>query len=162
MDITGIQQLNSISSPILSSDQLHVFKANEYNAVLSYRVNSAALENHFYPIKEINDAIQSLKEKLSSLSQLSSTMLTQTLAKQTYASNDMLNNKKTLLLTNSEMEALINKYPTQDIMDSKANELYADARRLADEMTDFTGAAMVGINQSSVAAAPAESGEEEG
>ena len=147
MEIDSITQLNEISS-VVDSDSFHILRSNEYSIFLSYREQARRFKDIYQDVSIIDSFKKEITALVQELKEISSSMLTRSAANSTYATLDYFNAKKEQLLTESTMASLISKYVTKNDALSKAGELRAEARKLADEMTDFGAAAMVGINQS--------------
>ena len=147
MTTTDVSYLSNLFS-VLNTDNIHVFRAEEYGSILSYRAYTKNLQNVFQDSSILDTIKNEIDTMMNELKTLSSSMLTKTEAKATYVLSDKLNSEKESLLTFSEMNSTISKYVDEDALNNKAAQLRAEANKLADEMTDFVGAAMVGINQS--------------
>ena len=157
MNIENISQLNEVS-PLSASDMLHIIRSNEYSILLSYKEKAKELSDVFQDATLINSLMKDLNSLTSQLKNISSSMLTRASAKSTYVMKDIFEAQKEQLLTYSNMNSIISKYVTDDDMKNKAAQARAEAHKLADEMTDFAGAAMVGINQSNASYQTAPSG----
>lgn len=144
IDVSFLPQTFSIET----GDFLHIFRANEYSMLLSYKSSAMHLLEVFQNASILSRLKSELEAAQQELATISSTMLLRSEAKTTYASLETLQSKKEQLLTNSSMDTIVSKYVTEDDMKNKAAQARTEAHKLADEITDFTGAAMVGINQS--------------
>lgn len=157
MIIENISKLDSVNA-LSSNDMLHILKNSEYS-LLSYKEQAKELTDIYQDVsilKKLKDELNSLTAELN---RVSSSILTKTEANSKYATKELYESKKEELLTHSMMDSMISKYVTDDIKDSKAYDLFADCKKLAEEMTDFAGAGMVGINQSNAQYQVAPSGE---
>lgn len=153
MDIIGISAINE--APELSSnDMLHIIRSNEYSFLLSYKEKAKELSDVFQDASIVNSLMKEINTLTSQLKTISSSILTRSSAKSTYVLKDIFEAQKSQLLTYDEMQTIIAKYVTDDDMKNKAAQARAESHKLADEMTDFAGAAMVGINQSNASFAP--------
>lgn len=158
MDIENVSQLNEVST-LSASDMLHAIRSNEYSLYLSYKEKAKRLTDVYQDASILNTFKNSIDSLMSQLSSVSSSMLTRSAAKSTYVLKDVFESQKNKLLTYDSMNSIVSKYVTDDDMKNRAAQVRAEAQKLADEMTDFTGAAMVGINQSNAQYQVAPSGE---
>lgn len=158
MNIENVSQLNEV--PALSaSDMIHIIRNNEYALFLSYKEKAKEMKDVYQDISILNTFKSSIDSLMSQLRSVSSSMLTRSEAKSIYVLKDVFESQKNQLLTHDNMNSIISKYVTDDDMKNKAAQARAEAQKLADEMTDFAGAAMVGINQSNAQYQVAPSGE---
>lgn len=159
MEIVNVSMLEQIYD-ILSSDQFHLIRQNDYSVLASYRSQAANLGDVFISVSAVNALKDRLDATMNELATLSNSMLMRTEGDGLYMKTETIDAKTPALVTNSSLATTLSKYPKQETLNAKQQELYAEARRLADEMTDFTGAAMVGINQSNATYQPSEETEE--
>lgn len=146
--VVNIQNIGFPPYPILSSDFLHLLRKTDGSIVLSEKAQTISFSSFF----ETSDKLKAIEEKLKAIeiasNQLSAKFVTKSFVDSTYVSKEMLENTTPAFLTYETMESLLNKYVTENNLKEKGASARQDALRMADEMTDFVGAAMVGINQS--------------
>lgn len=161
MTITDIQNLQTVN--VEGNDFSQIFRKNEFDLTLSYKYGVNALKKLFVNADTVNDLKQKIENLSANFQILVEKFATKEEVDKSYIKKETLEARKPSFLTNSGMENLLSKYTTEDKMTEKEKNVRKEANRLADEMTDFIGAAMVGINQSAggVVATPAE-GEGEG
>lgn len=154
MTISDVEKLTDISN-IENSDFLHIFRKDEWQKnLLSYKNKSISLSTVFSSAAELN----ALKQKILSISSdfmaLSAKFITKNEVNSTYVSKETLENTTPSLLKYDYMESLTANYVTGEKAIRNAAECRKEANKLADEMTDYVGAAMVGINQSGINSEP--------
>lgn len=155
MDIIDLKDIEEL--PFLEeSDLFHTMRMSENSVLLSYRVLGEKFKDIFQSVEllaKLNNEINALLEELN---EVSSSMIKRNEAKELYASKDTFSVRKEKLLTKSNMDSIVSKYVTDDDMNSYSEQVITEAHKFADEITDFVGAAMVGINQTGSIAAPVE------
>ena len=146
-DFSNVSKQNNVAT----SNYTFVIRNNEYQIPMSYRGSVSVFSNLFFKPSLLEDMLKEINAVKKTLSDLSGTFETRTHADSIYIKKTAIEAKLPALLTNSMMESLTAQYATADMMKKKAADARAQAHKAADEMTDFTGAAMVGINQSQAA-----------
>lgn len=147
MKVFDINALNTTDS-VLSSDFIHIFRLNDYSMLLSYKEKINNITNKYQDISIIKSLQNELSTLMTQLNSLSNTLLTQSFATLNYSSLESLDAQKNQLLSKNLMDELMSKYINETDMENKAYQIKTEAQKLADEITDYVGAAMVGINQS--------------
>ena len=153
-DLSNIDETNSIAM----SDSIHSLRKNDYSVLLSSKSVANALVSVFSSAeqgKELQRRIASIKDKYD---KLASSFITKKEVDSTYVSKETLEAVLPSLLTRKQMESLLKKYVSQNDLDKCKGDAEKLAQKLADEMTDFVGAAMVGINSSGAAGGTAAGG----
>lgn len=141
--------LENLSSAVLSTDLIHALKINESNSVLlSYKAFPNALSSVF----ESTSLLKTIEDKIIAIKLSADALFRKFPTKQwtdnAIASKETLNNITPSLLTYDAMNSMLEKYVNETNLKEKGATARQEALKLADEMTDFVGAALVGINQS--------------
>lgn len=153
IDISDIYKLEDISYPIENDNNVLILRKNEFDSILSYKSKAKQLSSLYdtaAALKALEDRMNSVYSKMAALS---AKFIAIEKTKSKYALESTLENDRPALLTYDNMESLISRYATDENMEDYAAQARKEANRLADEMTDFAAAAMVGINQSGAGAA---------
>lgn len=151
MNVLDVAKLTNLIN-IEESDFIHVVRKNEFGSILSYKSETISLSSTFSTASEIQELRKKIEEIKSNFEALSASFITKAETDKKYVSKETMDNTTPSLLTYSNMESLTANYATTDKANAKAADARKEANRLADEMTDFTAAAMVGINQSGMGA----------
>lgn len=147
INVENVSKLNEVTS-LSAFDMIHIFRSNNYAILLSYKEKAKEMTDVFQDPAILNTLKSEIDSAMTQLRSVSSSMLTRSEAKSTYVLKDIFESQKNQLLTYDNMNSIVSKYVTTDDMMDRAAQVRAEVQKMADEMTDFTGAAKVGINQS--------------
>ena len=147
-DKIGLERLEMVAN-LLSNDFVHIAREDEVNPVLlSYKSKIVSLDSLIVKNEEFN----ALRNSLNSLKARLETFVENFAKKQqvdaAYTSKEQKENVTPSFLTVQNFEQILEKYVTDLDLRDKENLDRKEATKMYDEMTDFAGAAMVGINQS--------------
>ena len=145
INVDQVQETNSCGY----SDFWHILRESSEGISLSYKNKLNSLLNHDYVQASKIDDVKSEADKIeTAIDDLLKKFIDRSTMESKYAKKTYLNNKLPLLLTNTEMNSILENYVNDNEISSKAAQLEEYANKLAEEMTDFGGAALVGIYQS--------------
>ena len=149
ISIVDIQSLTELTGTVLGTDLLHILREDD-GLLMSNKEKASLFASSLF---EAPAKLSAIKERLESLKASAEVLFNHTFdtkshVDSTYVSKTTLENTTPSLLAYSEMDNLISKYVDEDNLTEKGASVRQEAIRLADEMTDFAGAAVVGINQS--------------
>ena len=146
MSIIDFRRLDSLDLSIAKSDNLHFLRMKD--EMLLSNKGKASMLCAFYEDATILPKLKTKIDQIKlSVDTLFEKFATKQLVDTLYTSKETLENTIPVFLTHDNMDDMIAKYATEDMLGEKGAEARKEANRLADEMTDFAGAAMVGINQ---------------
>lgn len=147
MNIDNINIINELNSNLTNSDNLHILR--DYKEILlSYKGKSILLTDIFESLSNIKNIQSKLSSIEISANAFFDKFITKSEVDEMFTSKTVMNNITPSLLTYAEMDNLLSKYVNENNLIEKGADAAQEAIRLADEMTDFAGAAVVGINQS--------------
>ena len=153
-DVVKIENIETATN-LLSSDFMHVLCTDGADSMLlSYKSKIANLDSFLVKKEEIVKLQTLLNELKTRLKTFVKNFSTKAQIDSTYVSKEQKENAVPSFLTVQNFNQILEKYVTDLDLRDKENLDRKESTKMYDEMTDFAGAAMIGIGQSS--AVPAE------
>lgn len=149
-NIISFNELNSITN-ISTSDKMHLIRSDEniLSLLLSYKSNVNLLSSFYLLASNLNNSITTINNLINNTAKnLSNDYVLKSTIDSTYIKQIVVDNFKTKLLTRTQLDSILEKYPNAQEINKLAHDVKEYSYKLQEEMTDFAGAAMIGIGQS--------------
>ena len=148
MNAADISTLNNLTT-LTGNDFFHVLKDGSYGFLFSNKSKLNTILN-LYNTSATTTKINNLLTRISSIETKVNLLVNRFETKETldstYISKESVSSAIESFLTKDTMDSLISNLVKRNDTREKEELAKKEARKMADEMTDFIGAAMVGIN----------------
>ena len=150
MATTNVQNLTEAFNSE-NSDRLVFFSLNEYKDLLSKKSAASNLSSYYLLKTKTNFFSDIDKLKLSaqaafdSLTAYAATFATKEFSDDKFGLKQTIENKRPSFLDTGTKDSIIAKFTNKDKIEAAGAQARETAHQYADEMTDFTAAALVGI-----------------
>ena len=145
--MNGLQDIQETTIIVPLTDYTHVLRLDTNKIFLSNKSIANSLTTVFSSTEEANSILARISAIKTKYDSLSAIFIDKKETEKSYVSKDTLESTLPSILNSTELDSDIEQHANQDNLNAKNSLATKETNALAIEMTDYVGAAMVGINQ---------------